>query len=115
MVKRIVLLAMLLILLGSTMSLAANNWYYVGNAQGLEWYIDNATVEKNDKTAYVWIKMRNSRGNEVWGHILVSRYGKTFTVTETRGAGWSRKANPYTEIRPIVPNSPIEKIVDFIW
>lgn len=115
MLKRALLLIALLILLGSTMSFATNDWYYVGNAKGLAWYIDNTTVEKDDKTAYLWVKMRNSYGSELWAHVMVSRYGKTFTVTEERGRGWSRKLNPYTEIRPIVPGAPIEKIVDLIW
>ena len=115
MLKRIVLLAVLLISLGSTMSWAANHWYYVGTKGGVSFYIDNDTVQKNDKNAYVWVKMANSRGGEIWAHILVSRYDKIFTATELRGPGWRKKVNPYTGIIPIVPNAPIEKIVELIW
>ena len=110
------LLAVLLISLGSTMSLAANHWYYAGTTKdGTSYYIDNDTVQKDDKNAYVWTKMADSRGREVWGHVLISRYGKTFTVTEVRGPAGIRKADQYTKIHPIVPNSPIEKIIDLIW
>lgn len=115
MLKRILLLAVLLVSLGSSMSLATNHWYYVGTQGGISYYIDNDTVQKDDKSAYVWTKMIDSRGREVWGHVLISRYGKTFTVTEVRGPAGSRKADQYTKIQPIVPNSPIEKIVDLIW
>ena len=115
MLKRILLLAVLLISLGSTMSLAANHWYYVGTNGGISFYIDNGTVRKNDKAAYVWVKMRNSRGNEIWAHFIFSHYDKTYTLTEERIGGRSRKVNPKTAIRPIIPNSPIEKIVDLIW
>lgn len=115
MLKRMLLLAVLLISLGSTMSLAANHWYYVGTNGGVSYYIDNDTVQKNDKAAYVWVKIVNNLGHEAWGHTLVSRYGKTFTVTEVRGPGGSLKAKPDIEVLPIVPNTPIEKIVDLIW
>ena len=116
MLKRRLLLAVLLISLGSTMSLAVNHWYYAGTTKdGTSYYIDNATVQKNDKNAYVWVKIVDNQGSEVWGHILVSRYGKSYTITELRGRGWSRKLDPYKELQPIAPNSPIEKIVDLIW
>ena len=115
MLKRILLLAVLLVSLGSSISLATNHWYYVGTKGGISYYIDNDTVQKDDKNAYVWIKMADSGGREVWGHVLISRYGKTFTVTELRGPAGSRKADSYTKIHPIVPNSPIEKIVELIW
>lgn len=116
MLKRVLLLAVLLISLGSAVSLAANHWYYVGTTKdGTSYYIDNDTVQKNDKAAYVWVKMVNNLGHEAWGHTLVSRYGKTFTVTEVRGPGGSLKAKPDIEVLPIVPNTPIEKIVDLIW
>ena len=120
MLKRILLLAVLLISLGSTMSLAANHWYYVGTNGGVSFYIDNGTVQKNDKAAYVWVKMRNSRGHEIWAHeiwahFIFSRYDKTYTLTEERIGGRSRKVNPKTAIRPIIPNTPIEKILNLIW
>ena len=116
MLKRMLLLAVLLISLGSTMSWAANHWYYVGTTKdGTSYYIDNGTVQKNDKNAYVWVKMSDSRNGVILAHILVSRYDKIFTTTEFRGPGWRKKVNPYTEITPIVPNAPIEKIVNLIW
>ena len=115
MLKRILLLAVLLISLGSTMSLAANHLYYMGTIDRTSYYIDQDTVQKDDKNAYVWTKMVDSRGREVWGHVLISRYDKTFTVTEIRGPGWNSKADSHTEGLAIVPNSPIEKIVELIW
>lgn len=115
MLNRILLLAVLLISLGSMMSLAASHWYYVETKGGVSYYIDNGTVQKNDKNAYVWVKLSDNRGGEIWAHVLVSRYGKIFTATELRGPGWRQKVNPYTGIIPIMPNAPIEKIVNLIW
>ena len=115
MLKRIVILAMLLISLGSAMSLAANDLYYVGNMNEVSWYIDNDTVQKFGDNAYVWVKMVDNQGSEVWGHFLVSHYAKAYTITEQRGPGWARKLDPHKEFRPFLPNSPIEKIVDLIW
>ena len=116
MLKRILLLAMLLISLGSTMSWAANHWYYVGTTKdGISYYIDNATVQKNDKNAYVWVKIVDNQGSEIWWHILISRYGKAYTITEVRGRGWSQKLAPHKELQPVVPYTPIEKVVDLIW
>ncbi|WP_127009670.1 hypothetical protein [Veillonella sp. CHU110] len=89
MLKRTLLLAVLLISLGSTMSLATNHLYYMGTIDGTSYYIDQDTVQKNDKNAYVWVKIVDNQGSEVWGHILVSRYGKSYTITELRGRGWS--------------------------
>lgn len=109
------LLAVLLVSLGSSISLATNHWYYVETKGGISYYIDNDTVQKNDKNAYVWVKMDDNHGDEVWAHILVSRYDKIFTATEVRGPGWRQKVNPYTGIIPIMPNAPIEKIVELIW
>ena len=115
MLKRMVVLAVLLISLGSTMSLAANHWYYVGTNGGISFYIDNATVLKYGTNAYVWVKIVTNEGSEVWGHILVSRYAKAYTITELRGYGGEQKLDPHEEFRPILPNSPIEKIVELIW
>ena len=116
MLKRMLLLAVLLISLGSTMSLAVNHWYYAGTTKdGTSYYIDNATVQKYGTNAYVWVKIVTNEGSEVWGHILVSRYAKTYTITELRGDGGEQKLDPHEEFRPILPNSPIEKIVDLIW
>ena len=115
MLKRTLLLAVLLISLGSTMSLATNHLYYMGTIDGTSYYIDQDTVQKFGTNAYVWVKIVNNLGHEAWGHTLVSRYGKTFTVTEVRGPGGSLKAKPDIEVLPIVPNTPIEKIVDLIW
>ena len=115
MLKRMLLLAVLLISLGSTMSLAANHWYYAGTKGGISYYIDNDTVQKYGTNAYVWVKIVTNEGSEVWGHILVSRYAKAYTITELRGYGGEQKLDPHEEFRPILPNSPIEKIVDLIW
>ena len=115
MLKRVLVLVALLISLGSATSLAASNLYYMGTIGGISYYIDKDTVQKYGTNAYVWVKMADSGGREVWGHVLISRYGKTFTVTELRGPAGSRKADSYTKIHPIVPNSPIEKIVNLIW
>ena len=115
MLKRILLLAVLLISLGSTMSLAANHLYYMGTIDGTLYYIDQDTVQKFGTNAYVWVKIVTNEGSEVWGHILVSRYGKAYTITEIRGDSGEQKLDPHKEFRPIVPNSPIEKIVELIW
>ena len=115
MLKRILLLAVLLISLGSTMSLAANHLYYMGTIDGTSYYIDQDTVQKYGTNAYVWVKIVTNEGSEVWGHILVSRYAKAYTITELRGYGGEQKLDPHEEFRPILPNSPIEKIVDLIW
>lgn len=115
MLKRILLLAVLLISLGSTMSLAANHLYYMGTIDGTSYYIDQDTVQKFGTNAYVWVKIVTNEGSEVWGHILVSRYGIAYTITEIRGDGGEQKLDPLEEFRPIVPNSPIEKIVELIW
>ena len=115
MLKRTLLLAVLLISLGSTMSLATNHLYYMGTIDGTSYYIDQDTVLKYGTNAYVWVKIVTNEGSEVWGHILVSRYAKAYTITELRGHGGEQKLDPHEEFRPILPNSPIEKIVDLIW
>ena len=114
MLKRVLLLVALVISLGSTMSLAANHLYYMGTIDGTLYYIDQDTVQKFGTNAYVWVKIVTNEGSEVWGHILVSRYGKAYTITEIRGDSGEQKLDPLEEFRPIVPNSPIEKIVELI-
>ena len=115
MLKRVLLLAVLLISLGSATSLAANHLSYMGTIGGTSYYIDKDTVQKYGTNAYVWVKIVTNEGSEVWGHILVSRYGKAYTITELRGDGGEQKLDPHEEFRPILPNSPIEKIVKLIW
>ncbi|WP_127160689.1 hypothetical protein [Veillonella sp. VA137] len=115
MLKRVLLLAVLLISLGSATSLSASHLSYMGTIDGTSYYIDKDTVQKYGKNAYVWVKIVTKEGSEVWGHILVSRYGKAYTITELRGDGGEQKLDPHEEFRPILPNSPIEKIVELIW
>lgn len=115
MLKRVLLLPVLLIFLGSVTSLAANHLYYMGTIDGTSYYIDKDTVQKYGTNAYVWVKIVTNEDSEVWGHILVSRYGKAYTITELRGDGGEQKLDPHEEFRPMLPNSPIEKIVNLIW
>ena len=115
MLKRVLLLVALVISLGSATSLAANHLYHMGKIDGTLYYIDKDTVQKYGTNAYVWVKIVTDEGSEVWGHILVSRYGKAYTITEIRGNGGEQKLDPHKEFRPMVPNAPIEKIVNLIW
>ena len=115
MLKRVLLLVALLISLGSATSFAASNLYYMGTIGGISYYIDKDTVQKYGTNAYVWVKVVTNEGSEVWGHILVSRYAKAYTITELRGDGGEQKLDPHEEFRPMLPNSPIEKIVELIW
>ncbi len=115
MLKRVLLLAVLLLSLGSVTSLAANHLYHMGTIEGTSYYIDKDTIQKYGTNAYVWVKVVTNEGSEVWGHILVSRYAKAYTITELRGDGGEQKLDPHEEFRPMLPNSPIEKIVELIW
>ena len=115
MLKRVLLLAVLLISLGSATSLAADHLYHMGTIDGTSYYIDKDTVQKYGTNAYVWVKIVTNEGSEVWGHILVSRYEKAYTIIEIRGNGGEQKLDSHEEFRPILPNTPIEKIVELIW
>ena len=115
MLKRVLLLAVLLISLGSTMSLAANHWYYVGMMNGAAAYIDNSTVQKDDRVAYIWLRGNNANGKEIVGHILVDRYGKRYMLIEGIVDGVLTPMGQFAKFDSIPPDSIIEKVVDLIW
>lgn len=108
-------LAILLLLWGSTVSFASGNWYYVGMINGAPEYIDNSTVQKNDRTAYIWLRGKSVNGHEMLGHILIDRYKKRFILIEGYVDGELTPMGQVAKFEPILPGSPMEKIVDLIW
>ncbi len=115
MLKRMVVLATLLILWGSTVSFASDNWYYVGMMDGAAAYIDNSTVQKDDKVAYIWLRGNNGNGQEIIGHILIDRYGKRYMLIEGIVDGVLTPMGQFARFDSILPGSTIEKVVDLIW
>ena len=115
MLKRMGVLAILLILWGSTVSFASDNWYYVGMMNGAAAYIDNSTVQKDDRVAYIWLRGNNANGKEIVRHILVDRYGKRYMLIEGIVDGVLTPMGQFAKFDSIPPDSIIEKVVDLIW
>lgn len=58
------LFVVLLTLLALSCPAFAADWYYLGNSKdGTQYYIDNSSVEKNEKAAMVWCKTIDTDGS----------------------------------------------------
>ena len=75
------LLVLMVLSVGSTPAFAAD-WYYVGTSDDgtISVYIDNSSVEKNNRNAIVWIKCIESDNSESLIRAYYTRRPKTSTT-----------------------------------
>lgn len=75
------LLVTLVLSVGCTTAFASD-WYYVGTSDdGTESvYIDNSSVEKNNRSAIIWEKWINSDNTMSLQRVYYTRKPKTFTM-----------------------------------
>ena len=75
------LLALMFLSVGSTPAFAAD-WYYVGTSDDgtVSAYIDNSSVEKNNRSAIIWERWINSDGTELLRRVYYTRRPKTCTM-----------------------------------
>lgn len=75
------LLVTLVLSVGYTTAFAAD-WYYVGTSDnGAESvYIDNSSVEKNNRGAIIWERWMISDGTELLQRVYYTRRPKTCTI-----------------------------------
>lgn len=75
------LLVTLVLSLGYTTAFAAD-WYYVGTSDDgtVSAYIDNSSVEKNNRDAIIWERWMISDGTELLQRVYYTRRPKTCTT-----------------------------------
>lgn len=75
------LLVTLVLSVGYTTAFAAD-WYYVGTSDdgAASIYIDNSSVEKNNRGAIIWDKWVNSDNTTSLHRVYYTRKPKTFTI-----------------------------------
>lgn len=75
------LLVTLVLSVGCTTAFAAD-WYYVGTSDDgtVSTYIDNSSVEKNNRSAIIWEKWMHSDGTELLWRVYYTRRPKTYTL-----------------------------------
>lgn len=75
------LLVTLVLSVGYTTAFAAD-WYYVGTSDdgAVSVYIDNSSVEKNNRSAIIWEKLIHSDNTKSLQRVFYTRKPKTFTI-----------------------------------
>lgn len=121
--KRI--LITLLTLLALACPAFAADWYYLGNSNdGLQYYIDNSSVEKNAESALVWCKAINTDGSFFVARYAFIRKGKlaatlSTSIYDANGnyiSGYNAPLNPYAlQWMSITPDTAGELIYYSIW
>jgi hypothetical protein len=121
---RVVYLAIIMIIsIGCTSAFAAD-WYCVGTSDNGEEtaYIDNASVEKNNRWAIVWIKWVVSDGTCTVSRCYITHTPKTTTALSLTKYDSNGNIECSGEIPPymrtttnIVPGSMGESIWYCIW
>lgn len=103
----------------------AADWYYLGNSNdGLQYYIDNSSVEKNAESALVWCKAIDTDGSFFVARYAFIRKGKlvatlSTSIYDANGnyiSGYNAPLNPYTlHWKSIPPETAGESIYYSIW
>lgn len=96
------------------------NWYYVGaSTNGKQWYIDNASVAKNQQYAKIWVKIVNPDGTVNIEQILFSRnhYSslQSYITYSTDGERIDSANSSTINWDPIPPESMADGIYNLIW
>lgn len=60
-----------------------NNWYYVGEENGAQYYIDNSSVMKNELSAEIDVYIEYPDHTSYIHNMLVTRYDKYFAIKST--------------------------------
>ena len=117
------LLALMVLSVGYTPAFAAD-WYYVGTSDdGTESvYIDNSSVEKNNRSAIIWEKWINSDNTTSLQRVYYTRRPKTCTMlsyTSYDAQGniiYSEDIPSYEQTREAIrPDTMAETIWYYIW
>lgn len=117
------LLALMVLSVGSTPAFAAD-WYYVGTSDDgtISVYIDNSSVEKNNRNAIVWVKYIDSDNTESIERVYYTRRPKTctllsFTTYDAQGNVVASEDIPYYEqtSESIRPDTMGESVWYCIW
>lgn len=117
------LLALMVLSVGCTPAFAAD-WYYVGTSDdGTESvYIDNSSVEKNNRSAIIWEKWVHSDGTNSLQRVYYTRRPKTCTLlsyTRYDAQGdimYSEDIPSYEQTSEAIrPDTMAETIWYYIW
>lgn len=116
--KKLVTLLLLLCTCG-TPAFAAN-WYFLGHNNYSTLYIDNASVQKNPREAWVTVKYTHPDGSASIDRLFVNRRNRTTALLATtayRANGTVASHYTYTDLHyvPIIPESMSELIYYAIW
>ncbi|MBF1757048.1 MAG: hypothetical protein HXP26_04830, partial [Veillonella tobetsuensis] len=101
-------------------SASAVNWQVFGeDSSGITWYIDQDSVQKNDKTATVAIKAQDSEG---YHFVATEEFNhKKKTVKDQKVVLYNPQGYPEREDkvdgkdRPVVDGSPSEAVFNYLW
>lgn len=101
----------------------ASDWYWIGNDQGENEYIDNSSVQKNDDHAIVWAKITGatmSNGEmtkEILFKMLIKKdcSGGWYYMQIIYPDGDLQKIDNNLEIHPFPPDSFGHKIWEYVY
>ncbi|WP_196606626.1 hypothetical protein [Pectinatus frisingensis] len=118
--KKASVLVFILCTLCSQVAFAAS-WYWIGqDTSGDQWYIDNASVQKDYYNAIVWIKINKADGESTVEQMKLDHVYKTyailaFTNYDSDGNVTDSGTNNYPSYDPIVPDSMGDAIYHNVW
>jgi hypothetical protein len=101
----------------------AASWYWIStDDQGDSYFIDNASVQKNQYEAAVWLRINNSDGSVVLARLRFNHENRTFDpigIVKYDSAGHTICSRDYDENywgwQSITPDSILETIYHSIW
>lgn len=86
----------------------AVSWYHVGEVGGYAVYVDNSSVQKDSRYAYLWVK---------WGHlrlhVMFDKYERAYVVGD-----WYEGDKRYygqSKVFPVSGRDFSEVVYDSIW
>lgn len=115
----------LLTLLALSCPAFAADWYWIGQLNnGIQYYIDNSSVEKNAEKAIIWCKYVNTDGSYAVIRWAFIRKGRLFTLLSASTydkngnyiSGDDVPLNSYAlQWTSITPDTSIESLYYSIW